>query len=232
MKRTVIFVLLMGLTVVLAACGNDKSKSAGKEVTSPDLSVAESVDDEESNQRKDSSESGEKQSLPEEDSSISTENVPSVVLSDFENAAEAVTELTGGSFKEEEVCYETYSYSDDIGTFRWDGRGLDIRLAANSTTGFFWTIEQFGEKSSFNLTTDEYTSNQTESTGEPVVGAGGEQHYYLTPNLRGGDALVLDYSRQNSDGTRAPEVVYLLYAHADEGNDITFSIRKYTTTGQ
>ena len=67
---------------------------------------------------------------------------------------------------------------------------------------------------------------------EPLLGSGGTQKYYLTPRKRGGDAFVLDYSRQNSAGTRDPGVVYLLYAHAADGDEITFSIRTYTITEQ
>ena len=106
-------------------------------------------------------------------------------------------------------------------------------LKSDPSTGYFWTLEQFGEKLSFETTTDEYIQDEPVGTeSEPMVGGGGTQKYYLTPKTRGGDAFVLDYSRQNSDGTRAPAVVYLLYAHADEGDEITFSIRSYTVTEQ
>ena len=171
--------------------------------------------------------------MPAQDNSISTDNVPSAVLQDFEEAAARVEELTGGSFTEKEVCYETYSYTDENGSFRWDGKGLEIMLKSDPSTGYFWTLEQFGGKLSFETTTDEYIQDEPVGTeSEPMVGGGGTQKYYLTPKTRGGDAFVLDYSRQNSDGTRAPAVVYLLYAHADEGDEITFSIRSYTVTEQ
>ena len=240
MKRRLAIIAIMGLSVLFAACGGGKGKTAGNENTgnepsgteslsedSSDVSAADSVKSEEKTQ------SDAAESVPAQDNSISTDNVPSAVLQDFEEAAARVEELTGGSFTEKEVCYETYSYSDENGSFRWDGKGLEIMLKSDPSTGYFWTLEQFGGKLSFETTTDEYIQDEPVGTeSEPMVGVGGTQKYYLTPKTRGGDAFVLDYSRQNSDGTRAPAVVYLLYAHADEGDEITFSIRSYTVTEQ
>ena len=235
MKRRLAIIAIMGLSVLFAACGGGKGKTTGNEVSgtesasqdSSDVSVPENIKSEEKAQ------SDSTESVSGHDNSISTENVPSAVISDFEEAAAGVEKLTGGKFTEKEVCYETYSYTDDNGSFRWDGKGLEINLKENQTTGYFWTLEQFGEKNSFDITTDEYVEDISAGTeSEPLVGVGGTHKYYLTPRKRGGDAFVLDYSRQNSDGTRNPGVVYLLYAHADEGDEITFSIRTYTITEQ
>ena len=240
MKRKLAIIAIMGLSVLFAACGGGKGKTAGNENVGNGPSETESVSEDSSDvsaddsvKNEDNSKSDATESVAAQDNSISTENVPSAVLSDFEEAAGRVEELTGGNFTEKEVCYETYSYADENGSFRWDGKGLEIVLKANPTTGYFWMLDQFGEKYSFEKTTDEYIQDADVGTeSEPLVGVGGTQKYYLTPKTRGGDAFVLDYSRQNSDGTRDPAVVYLLYAHADEGDEITFSIRSYTTTAE
>lgn len=236
MKRRLAIMAIMGLAVFLAACGDGKGKTKDTEDSSAESVVSETADSSETSAGDSSAAgnelSGSTESGIEQDNSISTENVPTNVVSDFEEAAAAVEKLTGGNFKEEEVCYETYSYSDEYGSFKWDSKGLDISLSANPSTGYFWTLEQFGEKNTFTVTNDEYVEGEAESGGEPLVGVGGTQKYYLSEETRGADAFVLDYSRQNSDGTRDPGVVYLLCAHADEGDEITFSIRKYTVTEQ
>ncbi len=229
MKRRLAVMVIMGLALFITACGG-KGKADESNSSASDSVAQESSEDEKKADSED--ESGDITTSGDQDISISTENVPAVVVSDFEDAAADVEKLTGGKFREEEVCYETYTYSDESGKFRWDGKGLEIVLQANPTTGYFWTIKQFGEKNSFSVTNDEYVSDQAGTPEEPLVGVGGVQNYYLTPKTRGGDAFVLDYSKQNSDGSRDPALVYLLCAHADEGDEITFSIRRYTVTEQ
>ena len=105
MKRRLAIIAILGLSVLFAACGGGKGKTAGNENTgnepsgteslsedSSDVSAADSVKSEEKTQ------SDAAESVPAQDNSISTDNVPSAVLQDFEEAAARVEELTGGSF--------------------------------------------------------------------------------------------------------------------------------------